>query len=291
MSDLPFEKRRQEVFGRSMAYVEVGEGDPIVFLHGNPTSSYLWRNVIPHLAGLGRCIAPDLIGMGDSEKLPDSGPDAYRFVEHRRYIEGLLEAIGVRERVTLVLHDWGCALGLDWANHHREAVRGIAYMEGIVVPRLWSDWPEPTQQMFRQLRSDAGEQLILQDNMFVETLLPRSMLRTLTDTEMNEYRRPFLEAGESRRPTLTWPREIPVDGEPADVTAIVQAFADHIPASTIPKLFINGDPGQSLSGRLRDFCRTWNAQTEVTVRGRHFLPEDSPNEVGQAVAAWLRTLP
>lgn len=286
----PYQKQRQLVLGQSMAYIEVGEGDPIVFLHGNPTSSYLWRNVIPHLQGLGRCIAPDLIGMGDSAKLPNSGPDTYTFTEHRHYLDALLAALEVNERVTLVLHDWGCALGFDWAQRHHTAVRGIAYMEGIVRPRRWSDWPEPTQRVFQSLRGATGEHMVLAENFFVETLLPRSMLRTLTDAEMDEYRRPFAEPGEGRRPTLTWPRQIPVEGEPADVTAIVQANADWLTESTIPKLFINGDPGASLSGALREFCRALPAQKEVTVQGRHFLQEDSPDEIGQAIATWLRTL-
>jgi haloalkane dehalogenase len=270
-----------------MAYVEAGRGDPIVFLHGNPTSSFLWRNIIPHLAPLGRCIAPDLIGMGDSGKLADSGPDAYRFVDHRRHIAAFLAALGIGERVTFVLHDWGSALGFDWASRHPGAVKAIAYMESIVAPRLWSDWPEPTQNAFRALRGPAGEALVLEENAFVETNLPRGVLRTLTEDEMAEYRRPFLEPGESRRATLTFPRELPVGGEPADVVAIVQAYSDWLRTSPLPKLFVNADPGASLSGRLREFCRTFPNQTEVTVRGRHFLLEDSPHEIGAAIAGWL----
>jgi haloalkane dehalogenase len=273
-----------------MAYVDVGSGDPIVFLHGNPTSSYLWRNVIPHLQGLGRCLAPDLIGMGDSAKLPNSGPTSYTFIEHRRYLDALLEALGVNERVTLVVHDWGSALGFDWANRHRTAVKGIAYMEAIVRPRSWNDWPESAQRTFQMLRSEAGERMILDENFFVETQLPRMVLRGLTDAEMAEYRRPFAEPGEGRRPTLTWPRQIPLDGEPADVTAIVQAYAEWLAHSSVPKLFINGEPGAALSGALREFCRTWPAQTEVTVRGLHYLQEDAPDEIGQAIATWLKAL-
>jgi haloalkane dehalogenase len=278
------------VLGQSMAYIEVGSGDPIVFLHGNPSSSYLWRNVIPHLQKLGRCLAPDLIGMGDSEKLPISSPGSYTFVEHRSFLDALLEQLNVNERVTLVLHDWGSALGFDWANRHRGAVKGIAYMEAIVRPRTWNDWPEAARATFQALRSAAGEQMILEHNFFVEAIVPRSVLRGLTDEEMAHYRRPFAEPGEGRRPTLTWPRQIPVEGEPADVTEIVRSYAQWLASSTVPKLFVNGKPGAALTGALREFCRSWRAQTEVTVRGLHFLQEDSPDEIGQAIATWMETL-
>ena len=287
------EKKFAEVNGRRMAYVETGklDGDPIVFLHGNPTSSYLWRNIIPYMTGLGRCIAPDLIGMGDSDKLPDSGPDRYRFVEHREYLFALLDAIGVSQNVTLVIHDWGSALGFDWANQHRDAVKGIAYMEAIVQSRTWDDFPERARPAFEAFRSPAGDKMVLEENFFVERMLTGSILRDLTDEEMTEYRRPFTTAGESRRPTLTWPRQIPIDGEPADVTAIVDEFASWIATSEIPKLFINAEPGAILSeGPSRNFCRTWANQTEVTVKGSHFIQEDSPDEIGQAIADWLTKL-
>jgi haloalkane dehalogenase len=281
-------KRRVDVGGLSLAFVEEGAGDPIVLLHGNPTSSYLWRNVIPHLAPLGRCIAPDLLGMGDSDPLPDPGPGRYRFVDHRRCLDALLEALGVRQGVTFVVHDWGSALGFDWANRHRDAVAGIAYMEAIVRPLTWAEWPEAARHIFQGFRSDAGESMILERNLFVEAVLPRSILRQLSDGEMAEYRRPFLEPGESRRPTLTWPREIPVDGEPADVTEIVRSYSEWLATSPVPKLFVNADPGAILTGTLRDLCRTWPNQSEVTVRGSHFVQEDSPAEIGEATAAWIR---
>ena len=279
-----------EVLGRKMACVETGEGEPVVFLHGNPTSSYLWRGVIPHLAPLGRCIAPDLIGMGDSDKLEGSGPDSYRFIEHRRYLEALLEALGVTERVTLVTHDWGSALGFDWANRHRDAVRGLAYMEAIVQPLTWAQWPEASRRVFQGFRSESGESMILEKNVFVERVLPGSIKRELSEQEMAEYRRPFSEPGEGRRPTLTWPREIPVEGEPADVTGIVGSYAAWLRESPVPKLFVNAEPGAILVGEQREFCRTWPNQTEVTVPGIHFIQEDSPDEIGQAIAAWFRTL-
>jgi haloalkane dehalogenase len=283
-------KKRITVRGRAMAYIEAGSGDPILFLHGNPTSSYLWRNVMPHLEGLGRCIAPDLIGMGDSAKLPDSGPDRYRFVEHRRYLDDVLKALGVRERVTIVGHDWGSALGFDWANRHREKVKGIAYMEAIVRPLTWAEWPQPIHKLFRGFRSEAGEEMVLEKNVFVERVLPGSVLRGLTDEEMAVYRRPYLESGEARRPTLTWPRQIPLDGEPADVVAIVQSYADWLSASDVPKLFVNAEPGAILTGAQREFCRSWPHQSEVTVNGSHFIQEDSPDEIGRALAGWYRTL-
>lgn len=273
-----------------MAYVELGAGDPIVFLHGNPTSSYLWRNVMPHLADQGRCLAPDLIGMGDSEKLPESGPGRYRFVEHRDYLDGFLEAVGVRERVTLVLHDWGSALGFDWAARHPSAVRGLAYMEAIVQPVTWAEWPEAARGIFEALRSPAGEEMILEKNLFVEAILPGSIARPLAPEEMEVYRRPFREPGEARRPTLTWPREIPIDGEPADVAAIVTAYGQWLASSPVPKLFVNAEPGAILIGKQREFCRTWPNQTEVTVQGIHFVQEDSPDDIGAAVAAWRRGL-
>src|SRR5262249_28090370 len=243
----PYQKQRRRVLGRAMAYVEVGEGAPIVLLPGNPPSSSLWRNVLPHLQLRGRCIAPDLMGMGDSDKLPDSGPGSYRFVDHRRYLDGLLEALDVRARVTLVVHDWGSALGFDWANRHREAVKGIAYMEAIVRPQGWDHWDVMNMRSFLEaLRSDAGEKMVLQDNFFIEKILPGAVLRTLSAEEMAEYRRPFAEPGEGRRPTLTWPREIPIEGEPADVAAIVAAYADWLATSDVPKLFVKAEPGALL---------------------------------------------
>jgi haloalkane dehalogenase len=284
------DKLRVEAAGHEMAYVEMGAGDPIVFLHGNPTSSYLWRAVIPHLAGSGRCIAPDLLGMGDSQKLEDSGPTSYRFVDHRRHLDDLLERLGVVDRVTLVVHDWGSALGFDWANRHRDAMKGIAYMEALVMPVTWSMWPEAARNIFQALRSPAGEEIVLTKNVFVERVLPSSVLRTLTDEEMDEYRRPYLTAGESRRPTLTWPREIPIDGEPADVQQIVADYAAWLPTSDVPKLFVNADPGSILSGAPREFCRTWANQAEVTVPGLHFIQEDSPDLIGEAIAQWYRGL-
>ena len=290
-SEMRYEKRRLHVRDRSMAYVDVGAGDPIVLLHGNPTSSYMWRNVIPFLEPLGRCIAPDLIGMGDSDKLQPSGPDRYRFVEHRGYLDALLESLGINRRVCLVVHDWGSALGFDWANRHRQAVKGIAYMEALVQPVTWQAWPEAARAIFQALRSPAGEGMILDNNVFIERILPGSILRPLGDAEMAVYRKPFLRAGEDRRPMLTWPRQIPIDGEPADVVEIVAAYGRWLDTSPVPKLFVNADPGAILIGPQREFCRRWPNQREITVRGSHFIKEDSPEEIGRAIADWLRAIP
>ena len=284
----PFEKRWLDIDGVPMAYVDVGEGDPIVFLHGNPTSSYLWRNVLPHVVPLGRCIAPDLVGMGDSGKLPEPGASSYSFVEHRRYLDGLLDELGVDGGVTFVVHDWGSALGFDWANRHRDAVAGIVYMEAIVRPLRWEEWPPQARSIFEGLRSAAGEEMVLEKNLFVEAVLPASVIRTLTAEEMAEYRRPFAEPGEARRPTLTWPRQIPIDGEPAEVHEIVADYADWLATSDVPKLLVVADPGAILTGGQLEFCRRWPNQREVTVAGNHFLQEDSPDDIGSAIAAWLR---
>lgn len=283
----PYPRKSARVLGKTMAYVETGEGDPVVFLHGNPTSSYLWRNVIPHVEAFGRCIAPDLVGMGDSDKLDDPGPESYRFTEHRRYLDALLEALNATERITFVVHDWGSALGFDWANRHRERVRGIAYMEAIVRPLTWDEWPEEARRVFQGFRSSAGEEMALAKNVFVERVLPGSVLRGLTEEEMEVYRRPFREPGESRRPTLAWPRELPIEGEPADVVDIVRSYARWLESSAVPKLFLNAEPGAILTGAQRDFCRIWPNQREVTVAGIHYVQEDSPHEIGRAIADWL----
>ncbi len=285
-------KKYKEVNGLKMAYVEAGQGSSpsIVFLHGNPTSSYLWRNIMPHVADLGRCIAPDLIGMGDSDKLPDSGPERYTFVEHQRYLDGLLDQLSLGNEVVLVIHDWGSALGFDWARRHPQRVKGVAYMEAIVRPMRWSDWNEAARPVFQGLRSSAGEQMVLEKNIFVERVLPGSIERQLSDDEMAEYRRPFLSPGEDRRPTLTWPRQIPLDGEPEDVVQIVEAYARYFSASDLPKLLVSAEPGAILIGEQLEFCRAWRNQTEVTVAGSHFIQEDSAEEIGSALRSWLQRI-
>ncbi len=288
----PLSKSHATVEGKRMAYHEVGPADgpggTVVFLHGNPTSSYLWRNIIPHVSDRARCIAPDLIGQGDSDKLDDTGPDSYTFVEHRRYLDGLLDQLDLGDHVTLVIHDWGSALGFDWANRHRDRVAGICFMEAIVQPMTWSEWPEAAAGIFQGFRSPAGEEMIIEKNLFVEAVLPGSIQRQLTEEEHDEYRRPFVEP-QHRRPTLTWPRQIPIDGEPADVTAIVTDYGQWLAGSEVPKLFVNADPGAILTGPQREFARSWPNLTEVTVAGSHFIQEDSPHEIGRALSDWLPT--
>jgi len=288
----PYPKRMASVHGRQMAYVEIGAGERVVlFLHGNPTSSYLWRNVMPAVASGGRCIAPDLIGMGDSQKLDHPGPGTYRFATHRDFLCGFIDAvIGADRPIVLVGHDWGSALAFDWANHHRNRVAGIAYMEAIVRPLVWAEWPEASRRTFQGFRSEAGEGMILDRNLFVERVLPASILRALDPAEMAEYRRPFA-APEDRWPTLAWPREIPIDGKPDDVVALVAAYAEWMAQNDLPKLFVNADPGAILTGAPREFCRAWHNQTEVTVAGSHFIQEDCGPEIGRAIAAWGAGLP
>lgn len=287
MSTTPLSKQYKTVNAKQMAYHEVGTGDPVVFLHGNPTSSYLWRDIIPHVSDRARCIAPDLIGQGDSDKLDDQGPDAYTFVQHREYLDGLLDQLDLGDNITFVIHDWGSALGFDWANRHQDRVAGICYMEAIVRPVTWAEWPEAATSIFQNMRSEQGEEIVMKKNLFVEAILPSSIIRDLSEEEMNEYRRPFANDPADRRPTLTWPRQIPIEGEPADVTEIVQSYADWLAGSEVPKLFVNANPGTILTGPQREFCRSWPNQTEVTVSGVHFIQEDSPNEIGEALANWL----
>jgi haloalkane dehalogenase len=283
-------KKFSAIDGRRMGYIDVdaGAGDAIVFQHGNPTSSYLWRNIMPHCEGLGRLVAGDLIGMGDSDKLSPSGPDRYTYAEQREYLFALWDKLALGAKIVLVIHDWGSALGFEWARRHPDRVAGIAYMEALVTPVTWADWPENARRAFQGFRSPTGEDMILEKNMFVERVLPGSILRKLIDAEMAEYRRPFATPGEDRRPTLSWPRQIPIDGEPADVVAVVEDYSRWLATSDVPKLFINADPGSILVGRQREVCRSWPNQTEVTVKGLHFVQEDSPDEIGRAVADFVR---
>ena len=278
-----YPRQRINSRGVDIAYVDTGKGDPIVFLHGNPTSSYLWRNIIPHAASLGRCLAPDLMGMGESGGSPDG---SYRFSDHSTLLDQWFEDMDLTSNVTLVVHDWGSALGFHWAKRHPERVKGIIYMEAIVRPVTWEEWPDAARQVFQGFRSPAGEDMVLEKNIFVERVLPGSIFRALSAAEMEIYRKPYLEVGESRRPTLTWPREIPIDGEPAYMVQLVDEYAEWLSNSQIPKLFVNAEPGAILTGPQREFCRTWPNQREVTVKGIHFIQEDSPHEIGRAIADW-----
>jgi haloalkane dehalogenase len=287
-AQFPYSKKYLDIDNVNLACVDEGEGDPIVLLHGNPTSSYLWRNVIPHLTGSGRVIVPDLVGQGDSGKLdPSLGADRYSFEVVYDFLSKQLRALGVSERVTLVVHDWGSALGFHWAKQHPDAVRGIAYMEAIVRPLDWSAWPERGREIFQGFRSEVGEELILERNLFIEAVLPSSVIRDLTDEEMDEYRRPYPDP-EDRQPLLNWPRQIPIEGEPAHMVALVEDYADWLASeASPPKLFINAEPGSILVGEPREYCRSWPRQSEVTVKGLHFIQEDSPHDIGDAIADWL----
>jgi haloalkane dehalogenase len=281
----------KEINGARMAYVDEGDGDAIVFQHGNPTSSYLWRNVMPHLEGLGRLIACDLIGMGCSDKMDDSGPDRYHYAEQRDYLFKLWDELDLGDRVILVVHDWGSALGFDWARRHPQSVAGIAYMEAIVCPVTWADWPENARHIFQVFRSPAGEDVVLEKNIFVEGVLPGAVLKPLDEEVMAEYRRPFATPGEGRRPTLTWPRQLPIEGEPAEVVDVVESYGAWLAENNrLPKLFVNAEPGAILTGRPREVCRAWPNQTEVTVAGAHFVQEDSADEIGAAVGTWISRL-
>jgi haloalkane dehalogenase len=289
--ELPFGgKKFKEIMGRRMAYIDEGEGAPIVFAHGNPTSSYLWRNVMPACRGLGRLVACDMIGMGDSEKLPNSGPNSYTYAEHRDYLFALWEQLKLGNDIVFVLHDWGSALGFDWANQHRERVQALAFMEAFVMPIEWEDFPEPGRELFRALRSPAGDDLVLKQNIFIEKLLPGGTIRHLGEGEMAEYRRPYLTAGEDRRPMLAWPRQIPVGGEPADVVEVIERYGRWLAQSPIPKLYFHAAPGEVDIGRRRAFVRQWPNQKEIEVKGGHFVQEDSPTELGVAISEFVRDL-
>jgi haloalkane dehalogenase len=280
----------REVNGSRMAYIDEGKGDAIVFAHGNPTSSYLWRNVMPHLEGLGRVVAADMIGMGGSDKLHPAGVDRYHYAEQRDYLFELWDALDLGDNVILVLHDWGSALGFDWANQHRDRVRGIAFMEAVVTPMSWSDFPRNHREVFQGFRSSQGEKMVLEQNLFVEAVLPGAIQRRLSDEEMDHYRQPFANPGEDRRPTLSWPRNIPIDGQPADIVSVVEDYSRWLAESDVPKLFINAEPGAIVRGRIRELIRTWPNLTEITVNGSHFIQEDSPNEIDSAIAEFARTL-
>ena len=284
-------KKKILINNKSIAYIDSGSGDPIIFLHCNPTSSYLWRNITPILETQGRCISIDLIGMGDSDKLDNPDENSYLFEEHYHYISAAIESLTDGENISFVIHDWGSALGFNWCFNNPDSVKGIAYMEAIVKEMTWEDWDNDAKGIFQGFRSDAGESLVLEKNYFIEKVLPGSIIRALSSDEMNEYRRPFLNSGEDRRPTLSWPREIPIEGQPRNVCEIVNQYAEWMQTNDIPKLFINAEPGAITTGRIREFCRSWNNQTEVIVKGKHFVQEDSPDEIGKAISTWYKNIP
>ncbi len=285
-----YERRRLLVMGKELSFVDEGKGDPIVFLHGNPASSYVWRNILPFMTKYGRCIAPDLIGMGQSQKILPSGDRTYRLGDFQLYLDGLLGAIGVSRKVTLVVHEWGSILGFDWARRHPDALKGIAYMEAIVRPLCWDEWPQATRDIVRSLRSEEGERLALTENAMVETLLPDTVMRVLSVQEMDSYRRPFSIPGEGRRPTLSCIRDLPIDGTPEDTQRAVENNAAWLSSTDAPKLFVDCDPGYLLVGTHRQACRKFKNQTEITVSALHFPQEDSPMKLTTALLEWYRAL-
>jgi len=276
-------RKKVKLLNTVMSYVDVGAGEPVVFLHGNPTSSYLWRNIIPYISKYRRCLAPDLVGMGQSGKLSD---DSYSFATHTLYLDAWFEAVGIQENITLVLHDWGSALGFYRAYRFPHQIKALVYMEALVLPRLWSDFPDGRDAAFRALRSEKGEEMIVENNFFIETVLPKSIIRKLSEEEMENYRRPFLNK-KDRLPTLAFPREIPIEGEPAAMADIIDAYGTWAANSSIPKLFISATPGALITDRTLDFCRQWKNQVEVTVKGIHYIQEDSPAEIGEAIREFI----
>jgi len=281
-------KSKVLIDNKEMAYVDIGSGETMLFLHGNPTSSYLWRNIMPYFSDYKRCVAPDLIGMGDSDKLDSNSPGTYSYIEHRKWLNLILDRLELGTKLILVLHDWGTALGFDWALRNIDRVAGIVYMEGIVCPLTWNDWDDKSTPVFQGFRSEAGEKMVIEKNIFVEKVLPGSVLRGLTEEEMNVYRRPFINKAD-RRPTLDFPNQIPIEGHPKDVTEIVKNYAEFFSNHKVPKLFINAEPGAILVGKQREFCRTWPNQNEITVPGSHFIQEDSPDLIGEVMLNWLKS--
>lgn len=278
-------RRYIPVLDTRMAYVDVGQGDPIVFLHGVPTPYYLWRNIIPSLLPFGRCLAPDYVGMGNSAAAPNG---RYRFFDHQRYLDAWLDVVGVTKNAIFVLHDWGSALGFSWAQRHPDRVRALVYMESIVRPfKSWDEWPDSTRAFFQAQRTSAGEELILEKNLFIEYLLP---LRNIPADVLETYRRYYRIPGPTRQPILSLTRDLPIAGEPEDVVAVVESYAQWLSTSPIPKLFIDAEPAGFLIGAQREFCRAWPNQTTVTVEGSHFLQEDSPAAVAAATASFVASL-
>ncbi len=282
------EKSRMSVLGSEMAYVDVGEGRPVVFLHGNPTSSYLWRNIIPYVSETHRAIAPDLIGMGDSGK-PDIG---YTYREHADHLFALLDALDLQDAV-LVIHDWGSVLGFEYARTRPDRVSAIAFMEAITAPAFPFPSYEamgPFEDLMRNLRTEGvGEQMVLEQNFFIDQMLGQMMVATpLSEEVMAEYNRPY-PTPESRLPTLQWPRELPIGGEPAEATAAVEANNAWMVESDLPKLMFYADPGAIGGPQVAEWMagNPKNLETHAVGQGVHFIQEDQPDAIGQKLAEWL----
>ena len=287
---MKYTKKYKEIKNSKMAFIDEGSGDTFLFLHGNPTSSFLWRNIAPHVEDIGRIVIPDLIGMGDSDKLEGVDNPGYKYHGQYSYLTALMDELDLGNNIHLIIHDWGSAMGFQFARENKDRIKSITYMEAIVMPLTWDQWPDPATKIFGLFRSEAGEELVLEKNFFVERILLADSSTGYTEEEKSEYIRPFINPGEDRRPTLTWPRQIPLDGEPSEVVEEVRLNADFHKESDIPKLFINADPGSILIGDQREFVRSWNNQTEITVKGNHFIQEDSSEEIGAALRKFVESL-
>lgn len=292
-SAMPYFKKKIKALDCNLAYVDTGTDnvshpdETVIFFHGNITSSYMWRNIIPYIEPRARCIAIDNIGQGDSDKLAQSGPNAYRLAQHQDYLNAALGQLDVGDKVTLVMHDWGAQLGLTWGNANRDRLKAIAYFQGVMGDFKWDFWPEAVADLMRKFRGPEGEKLVLEDNFFVEKILPAMVKRSLPQEVWNEYRRPYRTPGEDRRPTLTWPREIPIEGDPADVLAVCERNNTWLKQSSLPKLLIHTNPPTVLMAHILDEVRTFPNQEEVTISGLHYVHEDHPHEIGEAIAEWL----
>ena len=287
---MKYTKKYKDIKNSKMAFIDEGSGDTFLFLHGNPTSSFLWRNIAPHVEDIGRIVIPDLIGMGDSDKLEGVDNPGYKYHGQYSYLTALMDELDLGDNIHLIIHDWGSAMGFQFARENKDRIKSITYMEAIVMPLTWDQWPDPATKIFGLFRSEAGEELVLEKNFFVERILLADSSTGYTEEEKSEYIRPFINPGEDRRPTLTWPRQIPLDGEPSEVVEEVRLNAEFHKESDIPKLFINADPGSILIGDQREFARSWKNQTEITVSGNHFVQEDSSEEIGAALRNFVESL-
>ena len=287
---MKYTKKYKDIKNSKMAFIDEGSGDTFLFLHGNPTSSFLWRNIAPHVEDIGRIVIPDLIGMGDSDKLEGVDNPGYKYHGQYSYLTALMDELDLGDNIHLIIHDWGSAMDFQFARENQDRIKSITYMEAIVMPLTWDQWPDPATKIFGLFRSEAGEELVLEKNFFVERILLADSSTGYTEEEKSEYIRPFINPGEDRRPTLTWPRQIPLDGEPSEVVEEVRLNAEFHKESDIPKLFINADPGSILIGDQREFARSWKNQTEVTVSGNHFIQEDSSEEIGAALRNFVESL-
>ena len=287
---MKYTKKYKDIKNSKMAFIDEGSGDTFLFLHGNPTSPFLWRNIAPHVEDIGRIVIPDLIGMGDSDKLEGVDNPGYKYHGQYSYLTALMDELDLGNNIHLIIHDWGSAMGFQFARENKDRIKSITYMEAIVMPLTWDQWPDPATKIFGLFRSEAGEELVLEKNFFVERILLADSSTGYTEEEKSEYIRPFINPGEDRRPTLTWPRQIPLDGEPSEVVEEVRLNAEFHKESDIPKLFINADPGSILIGDQREFARSWKNQTEITVKGNHFIQEDSSEEIGAALRNFVKSL-